>query len=165
MSYYKVTLHCPKVLAHEPTFYLSSGNPPCSRPDFHIRTLSPSNSTRTSPSSGQILVKVLSAYILSYARSVFNGPRSYPLMTPLAPGYSAIGRVEDISPDVVSLPLGQLVLCDPMVRARDDTEVAILIGFNSGFNPLARKLSQGGIANRIVRRILSLPGREHLCSQ
>ena len=72
------------------------------------------------PGAGEVLVRVLAAPVLSYAQEVFTGQRHYPLLLPLAPGCGAVGIVEKIGPDATRLKPGQLVLCDPTVRSRDD---------------------------------------------
>jgi len=70
--------------------------------------------------TGEVIVDVVAAPILSYADEVFSGARKYLLPTPVVPGCGAIGRVREIGPDATRLKIGDWVFCDPTVRSRDD---------------------------------------------
>ncbi|WP_186250752.1 alcohol dehydrogenase catalytic domain-containing protein [Burkholderia gladioli] len=70
--------------------------------------------------TGEVLVEVVAAPILSYANEVFSGARKYLLPTPVIPGCGAIGRVRETGPDATRLKPGDWVFCDPTVRSRDD---------------------------------------------
>lgn len=70
--------------------------------------------------TGEVIVDVVAAPILSYADEVFSGARQYLLPTPVIPGCSAIGRVREVGPDATRLKPGDWVFCDPTVRSRDD---------------------------------------------
>ena len=70
--------------------------------------------------TGEVIVDVVAAPVLSYADEVFSGARKYLLELPVAPGCGAIGRVRAIGPDATRLVVGDWVLCDPTVRSRDD---------------------------------------------
>ena len=70
--------------------------------------------------TGEVLVDVYSAPILSYADEVFSGARRYLLPTPVTPGCGAIGKVREVGPDSTKLKIGDWVFCDPTVRSRDD---------------------------------------------
>ena len=97
----------------------------------------------SSPSSGQVLVTVLASPVLSYAADVLSG--SFPLVHPLTPGASAIGRIAATGEDTTALQVGQLVFCDATVRARDDHSggTSILQGWFGGISPGARRLMEG----------------------
>jgi len=69
--------------------------------------------------TGEVLVDVAAAPVLSYADQVFNGARRYLLPTPVVPGCGAIGRVRAVGPDATRLRVGDWVFCDPTVRSRD----------------------------------------------
>jgi alcohol dehydrogenase len=69
--------------------------------------------------TGEIVVDVVAAGVLSYASEVFSGARKYLLTLPAAPGAGAVGRVRAIGPDATRLAVGDWVLCDPTVRSRD----------------------------------------------
>jgi len=70
--------------------------------------------------TGEVIVDVHSAPVLSYADEVFSGARRYLLPTPVIPGCGAIGRVREVGPDATKLKIGDWVFCDPTVRSRDD---------------------------------------------
>ncbi|MCC8402425.1 zinc-binding dehydrogenase [Paraburkholderia sp. MMS20-SJTN17] len=70
--------------------------------------------------TGEVIVDVAAAPVLSYANEVFNGERRYPIELPIVPGCGAIGRVRASGPDATHLKAGDWVFCDPTVRSRDD---------------------------------------------
>ena len=70
--------------------------------------------------TGEVIVDVVAAPVLSYANEVFSGARRYPLTLPVVPGCGAIGRVRALGPDATRLSIGDWVVCDPTVRSRDD---------------------------------------------
>ncbi len=63
--------------------------------------------------TGEVIVDVLAAGILSYANEVFSGERRYLLDLPVAPGCGAVGRVRATGPDATRLAVADWVLCDP----------------------------------------------------
>ncbi len=100
---------------------------------------------------GEVLVEVLAAGVLPYTAEVFSGERRYPLEPPVVPGAGAIGRVAHVGPDTTGLRVGELVWCDPTVRARDDalTPDITLQGWSSrgeGGARLSRHLHDGSFA-------------------
>lgn len=70
--------------------------------------------------TGEVLVDVVAAPVLSYTNEVFSGERRYLLTLPVAPGCGAVGRVRAVGPDATRLVAGDWVFCDPTVRSRDD---------------------------------------------
>ena len=70
--------------------------------------------------TGEVIVDVVAAGVLPYAKEVFSGQRQYLLSLPVVPGTGAIGRVRAIGPDATRLTVGDWVYCDPTVRSRDD---------------------------------------------
>ncbi|MCR6485154.1 zinc-binding alcohol dehydrogenase family protein [Amycolatopsis sp. OK19-0408] len=70
--------------------------------------------------TGEVLVDVVAAPVLPYAAEVFRGDRNYQLTLPVVPGAGAVGRVRATGPDATRLAAGDWVLCDPVIRARDD---------------------------------------------
>ncbi|WP_337268084.1 alcohol dehydrogenase catalytic domain-containing protein [Oryzifoliimicrobium ureilyticus] len=70
--------------------------------------------------TGEVIVDVVAAPVLSYANEVFSGARQYLLPTPVVPGCGAIGRVREVGPDATRLKIGDWVFCDPTVRSRDN---------------------------------------------
>ncbi|MBW4330094.1 zinc-binding alcohol dehydrogenase family protein [Stakelama sp. CBK3Z-3] len=69
--------------------------------------------------TGEVLVDVVAAPVLSYTGEVLSGARRYLLPTPVVPGAGAIGRVRAVGPDATRLQPGDWVYCDPTVRSRD----------------------------------------------
>ncbi|MFI9811822.1 alcohol dehydrogenase catalytic domain-containing protein [Saccharothrix variisporea] len=101
--------------------------------------------------SGEVLVEVLATCVPPYAAEVFSGERRYPLEPPVVPGVGGIGRVVRVGPDATKLAVGDLVWCDPTVRARDDalTPDITLQGWSprgEGGAKLARHLPDGPFA-------------------
>lgn len=99
--------------------------------------------SRPKAEAGQVVVRVLAISLVPYMQEILNGTLAYPLSLPITPGLSAIGRVEQIGPDAVSLSPGQLVFCDVTVRGRDDPSVTMMIGIHGGGYPAAQKLMDG----------------------
>jgi len=71
--------------------------------------------------TGEVLVDVAAAPVLSYTAEVLSGARRYLLPTPVVPGAGAIGQVRAVGPDATRLQPGDWVFCDPTVRSRDGT--------------------------------------------
>lgn len=69
--------------------------------------------------TGEVIVDVIAAPVLPYAKEVFSGERKYLLEAPVIPGTAAIGRVRAIGPDATHLSPGDWVSCDPTIRSRD----------------------------------------------
>lgn len=69
--------------------------------------------------TGEVLVDVAAAPVLSYTAEVLSGARRYMLPTPVVPGAGAVGRVRAVGPDATRLQPGDWVFCDPTVRSRD----------------------------------------------
>jgi NADPH:quinone reductase-like Zn-dependent oxidoreductase len=84
------------------------------------------------PTPGSVVVKVILATVLPYAKDAFNGTRPYPMTVPLVIGSSAIARVVAIGPDAVKLVAGQLVFVETYIRGRDDANVSFLAGLHQG---------------------------------
>lgn len=70
--------------------------------------------------TGEVIVDVVAAPVLSYMNEVLSGARQYLLDLPQVPGAGAVGRVREVGPDATHLTAGDWVLCDPTVRSRDD---------------------------------------------
>lgn len=70
--------------------------------------------------TGEVIVDVAIAPVLSYAHEILSGARNYALELPVVPGGGAIGQVRAIGPDATSLAIGDWVMTDPTVRSRDD---------------------------------------------
>ncbi|GJJ76423.1 hypothetical protein EMPS_08782 [Entomortierella parvispora] len=72
------------------------------------------------PTSGEAVVEILAARVLSYASEIFDGSRPYPNLLPLVPGAGGIGIIRSIGPGNTTLQTGQMVVIDPTIRARDN---------------------------------------------
>lgn len=72
------------------------------------------------PGTGEVVVDVFAAPVLSYAGDVLSGKRQYVFTPPIIPGAGGVGRIAAISRDATELTVGDWVLCDPMMRARDN---------------------------------------------
>jgi alcohol dehydrogenase len=84
--------------------------------------------------TGEVLVDVAAAKVLAYAADVFSGKRQYLLTPPLIPGSGGVGRVAAVGLDAAELELGDWVICDPTVRARDNaiSPATMLQGLTAG---------------------------------
>ncbi len=93
--------------------------------------------------TGEVIVDVVAAGMLAYARDVFSGKRQYMLELPIVPGSGGIGRVRAIGPDATRLAVGDWVFVDPTVRGRDDAVAPdiILQGLTAG-SPEALRLQR-----------------------
>jgi threonine dehydrogenase-like Zn-dependent dehydrogenase len=109
------------------------------------------------PDAGSIIIKALASNIAPYLKEIYNGQRQYPLVFPFTPGASCIGRVHTIGPDTTAFAEGQLVLCDPTIRARDDPSTQILIGTHAGITPGSTKLASGPWRNGSMAEYVKMP--------
>ena len=118
------------------------------------RQLSVENVPEPMIGTGEVLVDVVAAPVLSYADEVFSGARRYLLPTPVVPGCGAIGRVSAVGPDATRLQPGDWVFCDPTVRSRDGapTPDITLQGWSArgeGGQKLQRYFRDGAFAERV----------------
>ena len=105
--------------------------------------------------TGEVIVDVAATAVLPYAHEVFSGARRYLLDLPVVPGAGAVGRVRAVGPDATRLAVGDWVLCDPTVRARDDalTPDITLQGWSArgaGGLRLARHFHHGSFADQML---------------
>lgn len=84
--------------------------------------------------TGEVIVDVAAASVLSYAGDIFGGKRGYLLSPPAIPGAGGVGRVRALGPDAASLAVGDWVFCDPTVRSRDSAgaPTIVLQGITAG---------------------------------
>ena len=104
--------------------------------------------------TGEVIVDIVAAGVLSYANEVFSGERQYLLELPVVPGTGGIGRVRALGPDATHLAIGDGVFCDPTVRSRDaDLAPDITLQGLSARGPGGLKLQQhfrhGSFAERM----------------
>ncbi|MEE4419107.1 MDR/zinc-dependent alcohol dehydrogenase-like family protein [Streptomyces bugieae] len=105
--------------------------------------------------TGEVVVDVVAAGVLPYAAEVFRGERRYLLTLPVIPGSGAVGRVRAVGPDSTRLRVGDWVLCDPTIRARDDalTPDITLQGLSArgeGGLRLQQHFGQGSFAEQLL---------------
>jgi D-arabinose 1-dehydrogenase-like Zn-dependent alcohol dehydrogenase len=92
---------------------------------------------------GSVVIKVLAATVDPTMPEVLKGHipgLTFP--TPFIPGARCVGRIVATGPDTTSLQLGQLVMTEPFIRGRDDTDVQILRGLSYGASPASKKLME-----------------------
>ena len=116
--------------------------------------LSVEQTTDPAIGTGEVLVDVVAAPVLSYTSEVLSGARRYLLPTPVVPGAGAIGRVRAVGPDATRLQAGDWVFCDPTVRSRDGapTPDITLQGASArgeGGQKLQRYFRDGTFAERV----------------
>ncbi|MGJ5178949.1 alcohol dehydrogenase catalytic domain-containing protein [Bradyrhizobium oligotrophicum] len=104
--------------------------------------------------TGEIIVDIVAAGVLSYANEVFSGERQYLLELPVIPGTGGIGRVSALGPDATHLAIGDWVYCDPTVRSRDnaiapDINLQGLSARGPGGLRLQRHFRHGSFAERM----------------
>ncbi len=92
------------------------------------------------PHPGAVVLKVLSAPVISYMRDIYNGTRQYPYPVPLALGTSAIAHVAAVPDDATFLKPGMLVLYDSLIRSRDKPSHLFLHAIYEGFTEGSKRL-------------------------
>ncbi|KAJ9143327.1 GroES-like protein [Pleurostoma richardsiae] len=91
------------------------------------------------PTVGSVVVQVLCISSHRSLPAVLSGKSFFTFPTPLTPGNTAIGRVAAIGQDTTSLAVGQLVMLEAFIRARDNPDIQILWGFFDGLTPESKK--------------------------
>lgn len=115
--------------------------------------------TRETPRAGpgSAVVRVLSAYVISYAAEIYGLKRPHRLPTPFVPGSGAICRVEEVGPDATSVFPGQLVLFDMMIRARDNPHEFYLSGALAGITEASLKFAHGEFRDSTYAEYARIP--------
>lgn len=97
------------------------------------------------PVHGTVVIKVEAAPIYGTWKEVLSGKIplfTYP--TPFVPGGQAVGRVAAIGPDTTTLEVGQLVVTDYFIRARDNPDGVQFLRCGTTFgDAAAEKLASG----------------------
>lgn len=88
---------------------------------------------------GSVIVKVLAAHVDPHFEHAMNITHPFTMPPDLIPGGQSIGRVAAIGPDTTSLSVGQLVMLDSWIRARDNPDVQVLWGIFDGPTPQSKK--------------------------
>jgi D-arabinose 1-dehydrogenase-like Zn-dependent alcohol dehydrogenase len=81
---------------------------------------------------GSVVVKILANLLQHQTPGILNGEAGFTYPTPIIPGGRAIGRVATTGPDTTAFEIGQLVLLEPFVRARDNPDTWIFWGGMEG---------------------------------
>ena len=108
-------------------------------------------------SSGTVVVKILATSVAPMSRGVFTGKIPFPMITPIIPGSTAVGRIHALSAESTSLAEGQLVFADFFVRSRDDPDASILMGYFGNFDPGSQKLMDGEWRNGTFAEFAKFP--------
>jgi threonine dehydrogenase-like Zn-dependent dehydrogenase len=106
--------------------------------------------------TGSVVIQVLKAPLIQYARDRYKSGLSPPLSLPSVPGANAVGRIHAVGDDATTLQVGDLVLVNSTIEARD-SEAKTLIGFMSGLHPGAPKLSSGAWRDGVWAQYARLP--------
>jgi D-arabinose 1-dehydrogenase-like Zn-dependent alcohol dehydrogenase len=95
------------------------------------------------PVYGAVVIKVEASLVYGpWKRTIASKATIFSYPTPFVPGATAVGRVVAVGPDTTTLEIGQLVLTEYFIRARDDRDgVQFLRGGSTMGNPLAKKLA------------------------
>ncbi|RYP55283.1 hypothetical protein DL768_000038 [Monosporascus sp. mg162] len=97
---------------------------------------------------GTAVVEILAALIGPAYGFMLSRPNPhFAFPTPSIFGNNAVGRVVSTGPDSVTLKKGQLVFVDSYIEARDDPEVAILLGLMDGGSEKSKKLANDAWRN------------------
>jgi D-arabinose 1-dehydrogenase-like Zn-dependent alcohol dehydrogenase len=81
---------------------------------------------------GSVVVKILANLLQHQTPGILKGEAGFTYPTPMIPGGRALGRVVVPGPDTTSLEVGQLVLLEPFIRARDNPDGWIFWGAMEG---------------------------------
>lgn len=87
---------------------------------------------------------MLAVRIPSYTAEVFSGALGYDLPTPLVPGPTCVGRVEEVAADVFQLRVGEVVLCNSYLSPGDIAGASddILIGWTGNRTARSARMQQ-----------------------
>ncbi len=88
---------------------------------------------------GSCVVHVLAVVADPHTPRILSGKAGFTFPKNFCPASKAIGRVAATGIDTTSLEVGQLVMLEPFVRARDDPNVQILWGVFDGPSPASKK--------------------------
>ncbi|KKY25084.1 putative isopropanol dehydrogenase [Phaeomoniella chlamydospora] len=106
---------------------------------------------------GSIVVKVLACAVQSNLKEMFSGQGPFKFPTPIVPGTRAVGRVAITGPDTTSLSVGQLVMLDPFITARDNPDLQIIWGTFGGPCPASQKLMADNWRNAAFAEYTRVP--------
>ncbi|CAG5185153.1 uncharacterized protein ALTATR162_LOCUS11235 [Alternaria atra] len=92
------------------------------------------------PGPGSVVVKILANLLQHQTPGILAGEAGFTYPVPMIPGGRAVGRIVGTGPDTTSLDVGQLVLLEPFIRARDDPDTWIFWGAMEGMSEGSKKL-------------------------
>jgi D-arabinose 1-dehydrogenase-like Zn-dependent alcohol dehydrogenase len=92
------------------------------------------------PGPGSVVVKILYSMLQTQSQNILAGATPFSWTTPFIPGGRSVGRVVATGPDTTTFEVGQLVLIEPFVRARDNPDVWIMWGGMDGTTSASKKL-------------------------
>jgi D-arabinose 1-dehydrogenase-like Zn-dependent alcohol dehydrogenase len=81
---------------------------------------------------GSVVVKILANLLQHQTPGILKGEAGFTYPTPMTPGGRALGRVVVPGPDTTAFEVGQLVLLEPFIRARDNPSDWIFWGAMEG---------------------------------
>jgi D-arabinose 1-dehydrogenase-like Zn-dependent alcohol dehydrogenase len=107
--------------------------------------------------NGTLVVEVLAAIVGPNDARIYSGGAGFKLPLPQTPGFGCIGRIHEVGPDAVTLKKGTLVFVDPVVNARDDEDVVMLLGHFEGLRPEGRELMDRVWRNGTLQKYVAMP--------
>ena len=91
------------------------------------------------PIPGTVIIKVICALVDQNLPRILSGEAGFTYPLPLTPGGRAIGRIAGTGIDTTTFEVGQLVMLEPMIHARDDPDLCILLGAADGWTSRGAK--------------------------
>jgi alcohol dehydrogenase len=98
---------------------------------------------------GGVIVRMLTARVISYSKEVFAGRQGAALSVPFTPGAGGVAVVEDVADDVDGLERGERVLLTSYLRSADD-RTWLLVGWSGTSPSLRRAWPDGSYAERAL---------------
>ncbi|KAH8654377.1 chaperonin 10-like protein [Ilyonectria robusta] len=107
---------------------------------------------------GSIVIRVLAASVRANTPHVYRNPESgHPLPLPFVPGFMAIGRIIEVGPDATKLKPGQLVIFNPYIVGRDNSDSLYVSGLMEWFTEGSNILSRGEWRDSTYAEYAKLP--------
>ncbi|KAF2670224.1 isopropanol dehydrogenase [Microthyrium microscopicum] len=106
--------------------------------------------------TGSAVLEILHAPVVQYAKERYSGGASYPMPVPIVPGANAVARIHAVGNDATVLRVGDLVLLDCTIRARDSS-ANILLGFMAGSHLSANVLWDDAWRDGVWARYARVP--------
>lgn len=108
---------------------------------------------------GSVVVEILSAPLPRYIRTFYEGTIPAPrLEPPFVPNPKALGRIHKVGSGAAALQEGDLVYAEPVLLARDDPDVFLLLGHIKGLpGPRSDRLAEGDFRDGSFQQYQRLP--------